>query len=152
MDRIRWELFYSSNKHFVFVCIYVSIGEAIGVHAGWVVFFSFFSPSIVFTFLLSLGWGFFLFHSNGFLRRLAYYKACLFSHHIFYFRISPAKTASIGYLASSLLFFFLRLAGRIFSSERKKKKGRERLKKKRCDGWKGEGGETMEVSLFSLVG
>lgn len=147
--------FYSSNT-FVSVCIYVSIGEVIKVYvgAGWVVFSSFFSPSIVFIFLLSLGWGFFLFHSNGFLRRLAYYKAYLFfSSSYFLFSRFPRK--SIIYWTSRLFFTFIsaRLAGRILfkRKEEEERKG-EVNKKERCDGWKGEGGETMEVFLFSLVG
>jgi len=45
------------------------------------------------------------------------------------------------------------LAGRIiFKKKEKVERKGEVNKKERCDGWKGEGGETMEVFLFSLVG
>lgn len=115
-------------------------------------FFLFFPLQSCLLFFCHWAGAFSFFIQTGFYGVLHIIKHVFFSHHIFYFRISPAGTASIGYLASSLLFFFLRLGGRVFSSERKRKKGRERLKKERCDGWKGEGGETMEVSLFSLVG
>lgn len=152
MDRIRWELFYSSNKHLcrMYLCKYRGSYRGVCRMGG---FFLFFPLQSCLLFLCHWAGAFSFFIQTGFYGVLHIIKHVFFSHHIFYFRISPARTASIGYFASSLLFFFLRLGGRIFSSERKRKKGRERLKKKeRCDGWKGEGGETMEVSLFSLVG
>lgn len=138
------------------VCIYVSIGEVIKVYvgAGWVFFSPFFPPSIVFIFLLSLGWGFFLFHSNGFLRRLAYYKAYLFSpHHIFYFRVSPARASFIGHLASSSPFFPLDWPVGSCSSERKRKKGRARSTKKRdvMDG-RGRAEKPWKCSFFLSSG
>lgn len=102
----------------------------------------------MFTFLLSLGWGFFLFHSNGFLRRLAYYKACLFSSSYFLFSHFPRQN-SIYWISRLFFTFFLPSIGRSDLFKEKEEKKGEVKEKERCDGWKGEGGETMEVSLFS---
>ncbi|CAZ79874.1 unnamed protein product [Tuber melanosporum] len=83
-----------------------------------------------------------------------------FLFHIFYFRVSPAKTTSIRYLASFFTLYFFRLAGRIFFMRKKEKekmgrgKGKERLKERDVmDGRKGKGGRRNHGSVpFSLVG
>ena len=59
-QRIRWigcvGNFFILQTNTCVVCIYVSIGEAIGVYAGWVVFFSFFPFNrVYFSFVTGLG-------------------------------------------------------------------------------------------------
>jgi len=59
-QRIRWigyvGNFFILQTNTCVVCIYVSIGEAMGVYAGWVVFFSFFPFNrVYFSFITGLG-------------------------------------------------------------------------------------------------
>lgn len=129
MDRIRWELslfFKQTLCVRMYLCKYRGSYRGVRRMGGFFLFFPL--QSCLLFFCLWAG-AFSFFIQTGFYGVLHIIKHVFFPHHIFYFRISPARTASIGYLVSSLLFFFLRLAGRIFS--RKRKKRRERLKKKR---------------------
>ncbi|PUU78734.1 hypothetical protein B9Z19DRAFT_43362 [Tuber borchii] len=109
-QRIRWIGYVENFFILQTLCVRMYLCKYRGSYRGarrMGGFFLFFPLQSCLLFFCHWAGAFSFFIQTG-LRRLAYYKACLFSHHIFYFRISPAKTASIGYLASSLLFFFLR--------------------------------------------
>lgn len=121
------------------VCIYVSIGEAIGCTSepdGWF-FLSFFPLQSCLLFFRHWAGAFSFFIQTGFYGVLHIIKHVFFHHIFFIFAFSPPEQHLLD--ISPLFFtFFLQLAGRIFF-KRKSKEERKggRLRKKRCDGWKG---------------